>query len=126
MINEMPDKKLSVSWSNLYLTILPVIFFFTVLWLREASGPYWLHFNLDPTYPYLFNSLNLLNKIPPSHIDHPGTPVQLLGALILKITHLGSSIDQITEKILRDPEQYIQLIKCEDVKYYLSGNKFEH
>ena len=106
----MPDKKLSVSWSNLYLTILPVIFFFTVLWLREASGPYWLHFNLDPTYPYLFNSLNLLNKIPPSHIDHPGTPVQLLGALILKITHLGSSIDQITEKILRDPEQYIQLI----------------
>ena len=110
MIKEMSDKKLILNWPNLYLLVFPVIFFFTIFWLREASGPYWLHFNLDPTYSYFFNSLNLLNGMAPSHIDHPGTPVQFLGALIIKIASLGSGVDQITDTALRDPEKYIQLI----------------
>ena len=110
MIKEMSDKKLILNWPNLYLLVFPVIFFFTIFWLREASGPYWLHFNLDPTYSYFFNSLNLLNGMAPSHIDHPGTPVQFLGALIIKIASLGSDVDQITDTALRDPEKYIQLI----------------
>ena len=110
MTNEINNKKPVFGWPSLYFLILPVTFFLTIWWLREASGPYWLHFNLDPTYPYLFNSLNLLNDIPPNHIDHPGTPVQFLGMLIMKIAHPGSSVDEITNKILRDPERYIELI----------------
>lgn len=39
----------------------------------------------DPDYGYLFNSLMILDAASPWHIDHPGTPVQLLGALLMLV-----------------------------------------
>jgi hypothetical protein len=37
----------------------------------------------DPEYAYLFNSLNIVNLTSPDHNDHPGVPLQLLGAAII-------------------------------------------
>lgn len=42
----------------------------------------------DPTAAYLFNSLNLAEGLTPRHVDHPGTTVQLIGALIIRLIWL--------------------------------------
>lgn len=40
----------------------------------------------DPEMPYFMNSLALFKGIPYSYIDHPGTPVEVLGSVLLAIT----------------------------------------
>ena len=90
--------------------ILPIIFFLVAIWARQMHGPYWLNTNLDPTYGYLLSSLNILNNISPTHIDHPGTTVQFLGALIFRFMHLGSQVEEIIENVLRDPEYYLRVV----------------
>jgi len=90
--------------------ILPTIFFLAVLWSRQMYGPYWLNTNLDPTYGYLLNSLNILNNVSPTHIDHPGTTVQSLGALIFRFMYLGSQVEAIIDNVLRDPEYHLRIV----------------
>jgi hypothetical protein len=59
--------------------------------VKLASGPYFLSANFDPDYVYLFNALNIAVGLAPVHTDHPGTPVQLLGALWIKMHNAGAS-----------------------------------
>ncbi len=47
--------------------------------------PYWIHY-FDPEVFYFYSSLNLLQLKAPVHVDHPGTPLQLLGAVVLSFT----------------------------------------
>ena len=63
------------------LLLLPAAFFAAEWWLRAAALPYWLWFNLDPSYAYLIGGLNLLHGLPPAQFQHPGSPVQVLTAL---------------------------------------------
>ena len=49
--------------------------------------PYFLDY--DPEYAYLLNSLNLLEMSVPGHFDHPGTPLQEFGALVLLVQWLA-------------------------------------
>ena len=72
--------------------------------LEKWRGPAYLVSNLDPNYAYLFNSLNILNGIPPGHRDHPGTPVQTWGGLTLRVKYPSDTRAEITERVLKDPE----------------------
>ena len=90
--------------------VLPVIFFLITVWSRQMYGPYWLDINLDPTYGYLLNSLNILNNTPPTHIDHPGTTVQFFGAIIFWFMYLGSETNVIIDNVLGDPEYHLRAI----------------
>ena len=72
--------------------------------LEKWRGPAYLVGNLDPDYAYLFNSLNILNGIPPGHRDHPGTPVQTWGGLTLRVKYPKDTRAEITERVLKDPE----------------------
>ncbi len=47
--------------------------------------PYWIHY-FDPEVFYFYSSLNLLQSTSPIHVDHPGTPLQVFGALMLILT----------------------------------------
>jgi hypothetical protein len=71
------------------ITIAPVLLFCLPLLLKGYYGPYFLGYNSDPEYAYLFNSLNIIHMAVPGHIDHPGTTVQLLGAAGLMVKWLG-------------------------------------
>ncbi|MDE2227590.1 MAG: hypothetical protein KGL11_00930 [Alphaproteobacteria bacterium] len=62
------------------LLVLPAAFLAAVLVLRLHGLPYWLWFNLDPSYLYLIGGLNILQHAPPAMFQHPGVPVQLLVA----------------------------------------------
>ena len=69
------------------LLIVPLIALIGIRDLTEKKGPLWLSPNLDPSYVYFLNSLLILHGQPPAHIDHPGTPVQLIGAAVLRSKH---------------------------------------
>ena len=96
------------AWSS--LLVLPVCYLAAALWARSAGGPLWLWFNLDPDYFYLLDALNIVNLTTPGHVYHPGTTVQWLGALILKLTHPLSGAEAVTAQVLADPEWYLGLI----------------
>jgi hypothetical protein len=96
--------------AQLPLLALPVLFLISALWVRAQGGPNWLWFNLDPDYFYLLDALNIINLTTPGHVYHPGTTVQWLAALILKMTHPATSSDGITKLVLANPEPYLQLI----------------
>ena len=76
------------------------------------SGPF---YDADPSYVYLFNGLVLLNGSPPFHIDHPGTPVQMMIAAILFIKWTimrvsGLTADGLTPSVVSHPEPYLLAI----------------
>lgn len=95
--------------ATLALLIIPIILVLVSVWLKEARGPYWLGSNSDPSYAYLFNGLGLLHLYSPSHIDHPGTPLQMLCALVIGIRHLFFGKGFLIEDVLRNPEVYLGL-----------------
>ncbi|MDA1089894.1 MAG: hypothetical protein O3A85_06240 [Proteobacteria bacterium] len=97
-------------WAQCSLAVLPVGYMVMAFLVRAQGGPVWLWFNLDPDYFYLFDSLNIINLTTPGHVYHPGTTVQWLGALILKVVHWGAAAEVITAKVLADPESSLSLI----------------
>ncbi len=95
---------------RLALFFLPLSFLVVALLVRDNAGPFWLWSNLDPDYWYLFDSLNMINLEWPKHIAHPGTTVQTLGAVVIKILHPLTGTDDLTRLVLADPERYLTLI----------------
>ena len=92
------------------LLVIPTCFIGAVLILRDSAGPFWMWYNIDPDYAYLINALKILNLTTPGHVDHPGTPVQWLGALVLKATHPTVSGAHIIDTVLADPEVHMHRI----------------
>jgi len=97
---------------KLALLALPISFLIISAIMRYNAGPFWLWSNLDPDYWYLIDSLNMINGEWPKHIWHPGTTVQWIGALIIKISHPFSSPDDLKFMVLRNPEHYLSIIGC--------------
>jgi hypothetical protein len=95
---------------TLVLLALPISFLIISAIMRYNAGPFWLWSNLDPDYWYLTDSLNMINGEWPKHIWHPGTTVQWIGALIIKISHPFSSPDDLKFMVLRNPEHYLSII----------------
>ena len=98
----------------LFFLILPLLLVVTAVYLNHARGPYWLGLNLDPDYVYLLNAANMANLDKVSHIDHPGTPVQVLGAVTLRILHFfnfSPDIDLKTD-VLKRPEYYLKAVNA--------------
>ncbi len=92
------------------LLVLPTLAVCFGLQLRKASGPYWLSGNMDPTYAYLMNSLNLADLRRPYFFGHPGTPIHEVGAVVIRVMNFGSSKAEMTQDVLRNPERYIAAI----------------
>ena len=68
------------------LLVLPLLFLAAELVLRHHGLPYWLWFNLDPSYTYLVSGMRLAQGMPPVIVEHPGTPVQILVAALLHLS----------------------------------------
>jgi len=73
------------------------------------AGP--LGYDQDPAYVYLLNGLSMLAGHAPGHIDHPGTPLQLLVAAFIPVWAVLTSPDAfdsgLINSVLADPEHYI-------------------
>jgi hypothetical protein len=97
------------------LLIIPLCFLFTVFWLRNGGGPFWLWYLVDPSYFYLYDALNLINLNWPGHPYHPGTPVQAFGALLIKAVYPLTGGSAIADAVLANPEWYLLLISTATV-----------
>ncbi|MBF0122614.1 MAG: hypothetical protein HQL21_04290 [Candidatus Omnitrophica bacterium] len=101
----MPLKILRTYW---FILIIPGIFTFFSFLTKSASGPFWQY--CDPSYQYLFNSLKLIAGLSPTHTDHPGTPLQILGMLVIWCLNIGRSSADIVTRVLLNPELYLHAI----------------
>lgn len=94
---------------------LPILLLFVSQWELNNRGSYFEDINSDPEYAYLLNGLALLNGHSPGHVDHPGTTVQMLSAVVIKIKHTiriisDASTPTINLDVLQDPEGYLHTI----------------
>ncbi len=94
----------------LVLLAVPAVIFFAAGVLRAESGPFWMQTRFDPDYQYLFNSFRITAFLPPTHVDHPGTPVQVFGALILKILYPAGNYGDVLRALLRSPEGHLAVL----------------
>jgi len=78
--------------------------------LRAVRGPAWLAFNLDPDYAYLFNSLLILKGFVPFMVEHPGVPLEMLGAVVMRTLFVATGHGAIDADMIARPEAYITAI----------------
>ncbi len=74
-------------WGYILIAIPLIIYW--LYWTLNTS--YW--FNADPAAVYFLDSLSIFAGKSYVYVDHPGTPVQLIGSFLLALTYpfLGSS-----------------------------------
>lgn len=101
-------RTLGRSLARLLVVLLPLSLIPLYFAIRLAVGPYFLSGNADPDYAYLCNSLNLALGHAPRHFDHPGTPVQLLGALVIRFGYSGQDAAQTAVNVLQDGEAVLE------------------
>jgi hypothetical protein len=94
----------------LALLPVPAAIFFIAIVIQRAQGPHYLGRNADPEYAYLFNSLNLALGAPPGHTDHPGTTIQLWGALVIRTVHLFAGRGEFVPDVITRSEFYLTVI----------------
>lgn len=97
------------------LIIIPAIVVVVGMYLKHVRGPYWLGSNYDPDYAYLMNALNVVERLPIWLIGHPGTPLQVLIALMMRWVHLiRNHFDYdwptLETDVLSNPEIYLQAV----------------
>jgi len=99
--------RLSSRAGTALLALLPALFVGVLFWMRAASLPFWQVFNLDPDYYYLLNGLRLVEGLAPTDVSHPGTPVQVFIALVLRLMHGTAPAEAVVAAVLADPERHL-------------------
>jgi hypothetical protein len=92
------------------LALIPLVVVALLFWIKAVRGPLWLALNQDPSYHYLLNSLMVAEGRAPFHVDNPGTPLQLMGAVVLHATHLVRGTAWLRLDVLQNPETYLAAI----------------
>lgn len=86
---------------------LPLLLLAVEEGIQRAHGPYWACLNFDPDYQYLLNGVNVARGRVVGHVDHPGTPVQILNGVLLRAFHAVSGEGTLEEDVLADPERHL-------------------
>jgi len=69
------------SWGYIFIATPLIIYW--VYWMLNTS--YW--FNADPAAVYFLDSLSIFAGKSYVYVDHPGTPVQIIGSFLLALTY---------------------------------------
>ena len=94
----------------LIFLVLPSIFLLGQSAFVHVAGPYYLGSKVDPDYAYLCNSLNIAVGQAPNHVDHPGTTLQFLGAVVITVAHPFAGKAEKIDAVLRRPEAHLHWI----------------
>jgi hypothetical protein len=96
---------------NFLILFIPLFYLFTSLYFRLILGNLSLR-STDPDYVYFMTGLNISEGIlKVIHIDHPGTPLQYLVALIFKLTYwLRGHSTPYYEDVLSHPDLYLSIV----------------
>ncbi len=94
----------------LVLSLAPLAIWLVPFLNREKIGPFYANLGrADPSYAYLLNSLAVTCGMSPRHVDHPGTPLQILGAIVIgamKVLRGENPICPVPDVLTR-PETYL-------------------
>lgn len=95
-----------------FLLIIPVLLSIQSLELINKRDKNWYGGGYDPSYAYLYNSLNVARFRVPGHHDHPGTPMQIIGAVVLQSAWLMNPYggETLTEAVIKQPEHYLKIL----------------
>ncbi|HEX2396433.1 MAG TPA: hypothetical protein VHI78_13885 [Bacteroidales bacterium] len=89
------------------LLLIPLIFLFTSFVYVFFGGVYL--YGVDPEFNYLFNGISLAHlKLHLNAVGHPGTPIQILIAIVAQIVHLFRPGQSIWDDVMLHPEFYIK------------------
>lgn len=83
---------------------IPLLFLALMALARLGLGEFWRWPSFDPDYVYLLNAQTVAERTLPNHIDHPGTPVQAFGAIVL---HLMGATGR---DVIQRPEHYLAVL----------------
>lgn len=117
MSSQHPTTQPQARWRSTFallgLAIVPVTLWIALVSNRELFDPFFQLRNIDPAYAYLMNSMTMLCGHTPRHIDHPGTTLQILGAMIIGAINLlrGASPICPTDNVFTQPEVYLAGIR---------------
>ena len=102
------DQQFSFSWRDAAWVAALAGAFAVLAWQAGlAAGP----FEADPDYIYLLSGLEIFNFISPHYYTHPGTPVELIAALVLPVAWLmRMAHGAVNDAVLADPEYYLSAI----------------
>jgi Zn-dependent membrane protease YugP len=96
------------------LAVLPLLLLAGSVALVAHRGPYYLGMHADPEYAYLFNALNILTLNAPFHVDHPGTTLQVLSAVVVFVQWLVRCVvfgwEHPQYSVIGHPEAYLRVI----------------
>lgn len=89
-----------------YFFVVTPILTYWVYWTLHQS--YW--FNTDPQAWYFIDSLAIFNGKSYAYVDHPGTPVHLIGSLLLALTYpFFGSREAFIKYHIAEPETFFFL-----------------
>lgn len=99
------------SLQTVLILVIPLFYLFVSIYFREILGSPSLR-SIDPDYVYFMTGLNISEGfIKVIHIDHPGTPLQYLVALIFKLTYwLRGHSTPYYEDVLSHPDLYLSIV----------------
>lgn len=111
---QLSDKSGLVRKLLIYTALLaiPSFLIFSSLNRIEQREDIWYGGGYDPSYAYLYNSLNMATFRLSGHIDHPGTPMQVIGGVVLRIAYTINPFggDSITDAVISQPEFYLNIL----------------
>ena len=93
---------------NLLLIIVPILYLVAGIYFRLLLGNLSLR-SVDPDYVYFMSGLSISEGfLKVGHIDHPGTPLQILIGIIFRIVFLfrGNNVSYI-EDVFLNPDLYL-------------------
>lgn len=95
--------------SHLLLLPLPAITFLSCIFFALFINN---SYSIDPDFAYLFNGLNIIRgeNFAITHVDHPGTPLQVLIGIFIIIIGTVRGADNFTADVMNDPQVYIKTI----------------
>jgi hypothetical protein len=103
---EMKRNLLGIGFGGVCLLLVAATFITLGDAFRQALTPFYL-LNWDPDYAYLFNGMAIYSGSAPTHIDHPGTTLQLVITAFLALQERGSSATELYLRVIEDPEWYL-------------------
>lgn len=95
---------------NAVFAIVPLLAACLLARWTDAKGPFWLANNSDPSYVYLMAGLNLSELHRTGEVHHPGTPSQVLDAILLRVRHTVVGKGNIADAVLHDPESNLAFV----------------
>src|SRR5512141_2770089 len=107
-MKEAPSHARYRNAAALLLFLAPILAYWIYCLLIQPAPHY---DGIDPEYEYFLNSLGAFKRQPYAYVDHPGTPLEMVGTLILAGTYpwLAGNPEGFVGFHLRHPQVFFTL-----------------